>query len=56
MLFNNCGGILLVVKIHEAKEPLGDRLCDVECVNCNNVLHYQPYDSGLGLNLVPKKE
>ena len=46
----------MVIKIHETKVVLEDRLCDVQCINCGEVRYYQPYDTGKRLNVIPKKE
>lgn len=48
----NCGGIYLVIKIHDEQNIKKDRLCDVECSNCGNIRYYQPYDFGQTLNLI----
>ena len=51
LLTCNCGGIYLVIKIHDEKHITNDRLCDVKCSNCENIRYFQPYDSGQRLNL-----
>lgn len=58
MICNDCGGILFVTKVHDEKNLQTDRLCDVQCINCNKVYFYQPYDGGKLLNVVKgnKKE
>lgn len=54
-----CGGILLVVSIEEPPKHLSsrekllyDRVCDVECQKCGNIIYSQPYDGANHLNIV----
>lgn len=54
MLCPKCNGILNVIKVHEP-DSLEPRLCDVECLDCGEILYYQPYDFGKMLNIASKK-
>lgn len=58
MICKDCGGILFVIKVHKESDPLANRLCDVQCISCEKILFYQPYDYGKTLNVVKgnKKE
>jgi hypothetical protein len=58
MICNECGGILFVIKVHDEKDITKDRLCDVQCIKCENILYYQPYDGTKSLNAIKgnKKE
>lgn len=49
MFCKDCNGVLLVINIHKSQS---DRLCDVQCIECEKTLYYQPYDNGQKLNLV----
>jgi len=55
MFCPKCGGIPQVIKVHES-ENFEPRLCDVQCLNCGEILYYQPYDFGKRINVVPKKD
>ena len=52
MFCPKCRGIQDVIKIHEEKDLSKPRLCDVQCLECNEIIYYQPYDYGKSLNLV----
>lgn len=59
MICNECGGMLLVIKVEEVPRKVKDkinynRVCDVECVECSKVYYSQPYDFGNKLNPVRK--
>lgn len=54
MLCSKCNGILDVIKIHDV-DSLNSRLCDVQCLECGEIVYYQPYDWGTRLNVVPSK-
>lgn len=56
MRCNDCGGILMVIKIHEEKDMTIDRLCDVQCIDCEKILYNQPYDFGNQLNLIKRNK
>lgn len=58
MICKDCGGILFVIKIHEEKDIRKNRLCDVQCIDCEKIYFYQPYDFGNFMNSVDgtKKE
>ncbi|MCM3692205.1 hypothetical protein [Neobacillus niacini] len=54
-----CGAPLLVIRIEEPPEHLSkqekllyDRLCDLECAECNRQYYSQPYDFGRKINEV----
>ena len=51
MRCNDCGGILMVINVHDEKDVTRNRLCDVQCMDCEKVLYYQPYDFGNRLNV-----
>lgn len=55
MFCPKCHGIQDVIKIHEEKDLSKPRLCDVQCLRCNEIIYYQPYDYGKRLNLVISK-
>lgn len=57
----SCGGMLIVKNIEEPPKNLSkqeklvyNRVCDVECIQCGNVLYSQPYDFGNKLNIARK--
>ncbi len=52
MKCTECEGILFVIKVHDEKNLTKNRLCDVQCINCEKILYYQPYDFGKNLNIV----
>jgi len=54
MICKKCGGILSVIKVHNKNNLCHDRLCDVQCLDCKDILYYQPYDFGSKFNIVPK--
>lgn len=59
MICKECGGMLFVKKVEEIPEDVKDkinynRLCDVECIECNKVYYSQPYDFGSKLNIARK--
>ena len=54
MFCPKCRGIQSVIKIHEEKDLSKPRLCDVQCLDCGEIVYYQPYDFGSTLNVVPK--
>jgi len=60
-MFNckDCGGVLLVISVETPPENISkqekliyNRICDVQCVDCNNIYYSQPYDFGQRLNIV----
>lgn len=55
MFCPKCKGIQDVIKVHEAKDLASPRLCDVQCLNCGHILHYQPFDFGSTINVVPNQ-
>ncbi len=48
----NCGSIYDVIRVEDLKHPLYNRLCDVQCLNCGDIRHSQPYDFGKCINEV----
>lgn len=54
VLCPKCNGILDVIKIHNV-DSIEPRLCDVQCLECGEVVNYQPYDWGTRLNVVSSK-
>ena len=56
MFCPKCNNIQVVIEIHEAKDLLTPRLCDVKCIDCDHIVYYQPYDFGSTLNIVPNKK
>ena len=44
MFCPKCNGIQDVIKIHEEKNLSKPRLCDVQCLECGEIVYYQPYD------------
>ena len=44
MPLKKCNGILDVSKDH-----------DMQCLECSEIVYYQPYDWGTSLNVVPSK-
>lgn len=55
MFCPKCQGIQTVIKVHEEKEIWKPRLCDVQCLECEHIVYYQPYDDGSFLNVIPQK-
>lgn len=55
MLCPKCNGILDVIKIYNVAS-LETRLCDVQCLDCGEIVYSQPYDWGKNLNLVSNNE
>jgi len=58
-LFCKCGGILLVIAVEEppatlskADKLLYNRVCDVQCQECETIYYSQAYDDGKSLNSV----
>lgn len=52
-----CGGIFNVIRVEEYPKGLKDkinyeRLCDVQCLSCGEILYSQPYDFGKKINVV----
>lgn len=56
MFCPKCNGIQNVIKVHENKDILAPRLCDVQCLKCDEIVYYQAYDFGSTLNLVDNKK
>lgn len=56
MFCPKCRGIQEVIKVHEEKDLSKLRLCDVQCLECDEFVYYQPYDFGSTLNVVVNKE
>lgn len=63
MLFCDCGGLLVVIRIEQPPEELPkhekllyNRLCDVQCAECKKIIYSQPYDFGKSLNPVRRIE
>lgn len=52
MKCTDCGGILFVIKVHDENDLTKNRLCDVQCIDCEKILYYQPYDYGKRINIV----
>lgn len=48
-----CKGVQTVIKVHEEKDLRRNRLCDVQCLDCDHIVYFQPYDFGPTLNVVP---
>lgn len=53
-----CGGILDVIRVEEPPEHLSkeekllyNRVCDVQCLECEKVYYSQPYDFGNKYNV-----
>lgn len=55
MLCPKCKGIQTVIKVHEQGDISKPRLCDVQCLECDEIVYYQPYDFGSTINIVPDK-
>lgn len=53
MFCPKCHGIQTVIKVHEFKDISKPRLCDVQCLECAEIVYYQPYDFGSTLNIIP---
>ena len=56
MFCPKCHGIQEVIKVHEEKDLSKPRLCDVQCLECGEIVYYQPYDFGSTINPVPNKK
>lgn len=56
MFCPRCHGIQAVIKVHAEKDLSKSRLCDVKCLECGEIVFYQPYDFGKSINLVPFKK
>lgn len=54
MLCPKCNGVQDVIKIHNP-DSLEPRLCDVQCLECGEIVYYQPYDWGKNINLIENK-
>lgn len=55
MLCPKCNGVQDVIKIHNP-DSLEARLCDVQCLDCGEIVYSQPYDWGNKINLVVTKD
>lgn len=60
-MFNckECGGLLFVIAVETPPDHLTkqekliyNRVCDVQCAECNKVYYSQPYDFGRNFNIV----
>ena len=56
MFCQKCKGIQTVIKVPEFKDLSKPRLCDVQCLECGEIVYYQAYDFGKSINPVPSKE